>query len=111
MVSPRMVRTARSLLAPIASNARRRLSPMETMGTSSVASAVRAGFEAVADVANCLNVPRLVRVFFYLGAQRGYASINAAGRHDNGVPPDRVQDVIARQSAAASRDEIREQPK
>ena len=65
--------------------------------------------EAVADVADGADKEGVVRVGFDFGAESGDAAVDAARRDDDGVAPDRIEDVVARQGAAGSRGEIGEQ--
>lgn len=52
-----------------------------------------------------------MRIRFDAGAQCRDATVNAARGHDDRMSPDGVQNIVAGESAAASRNEIRQEPK
>jgi TonB family protein len=66
--------------------------------------------EPVTDIANRLDIDRIVRIGLDFRAQGGDAPIHTALRHRHGIPPDSVEDGVARQSAARPRGEVLEQP-
>src|SRR5262249_39556933 len=68
-----------------------------------------ARFEAVTDVANRLDVNGIVRIGLDLRPQGGDAAVNTARRHDHGIAPNGVQDVIASERAPNARREVRQQ--